>query len=144
LDKSKLKSKNSKVKIQNMNDEFETFELNEGEKPYNIRHRCFFFSKNIIVFVRECKHDRIFSSLFDQLLRSGTSIGANVVEGKAGSSQKDWKNYLSIALKSANETKYWLCLIRDTMEVDKPKINELITEADELSKIIASIILNAK
>ncbi len=74
-----------------MNDEFETFELNEDAKPYNIRHRCFFFSKNIIVFVGDCKYDRIYSSLFDQLLRSATSIGANVVEGRAGSSKKDWK-----------------------------------------------------
>jgi four helix bundle protein len=127
-----------------MEDEFETFELNEGEKPYNIRHRCFFFSKEIIFFVRDCKYDRIYSSLFDQLLRSATSIGANVVEGKAGSSKKDWKNYFAIALKSANETKYWLCLMRDTIDVSQPKINELIKEADEISKIIASIIVNAK
>ncbi|MES2006422.1 MAG: four helix bundle protein [Bacteroidota bacterium] len=127
-----------------MNDEFEAFELNEDQKPYNIRHRCFFFSKDIILFVGNCKHDRLYSSLFDQLLRSATSIGANVVEGKAGSSKKDWKNYFSIALKSANETKYWLCLIRDTIDVSKPKINELVKEADEISKIIASIIVNAK
>ena len=96
------------------------------------------------MFVGRCDYDRIYSSLFDQLLRSGTSIGANVVEARAGSSAKDWKNYLVIALKSANETKYWLCLIRDTMSVDKEKINELIKEADEISKIIASIILKAK
>ena len=127
-----------------MNDEFETFEVNEGEKPYNIRHRSFFFSKEIISFVGESKFDRLYSSLFDQLLRSGTSIGANLVEGKAGSSKKDWKNFYAIALKSANETKYWLCLIRDTLDVSKPKVNELIKEADEISKIIASIIVNAK
>jgi four helix bundle protein len=137
-DNSKFKNQKSK-----MNDEFETFELNEDLKPYNIRHRCFFFSKEIISFVGESKYDRIYSSLFDQLLRSGTSIGANVVEAKAGSSAKDWKNYLVIALKSANETKYWLCLIRDTMRVDKEKISELVKEADEISKIIASIILKA-
>jgi len=80
----------------------------------------------------------------DQLLRSATSIGANVVEGKAGSSKKDFRNFYTIALKSANETNYWLCLIRDTniVNVDKDKIVELITEADELSKIIASIVIN--
>ena len=81
--------------------------------------------------------------MFDQLLRSATSIGANVVEGKAGSSKKDWKNFYVIALKSANETKYWLCLISETMEVSKPKINELIKEANEISKIIASIVIKA-
>jgi four helix bundle protein len=127
-----------------MEDEFEAFEVNEGDKPYNIRHRCFFFSKEILSFVKDCKYEKVVSSLFDQLVRSATSIGANVVEGKAGSSKKDWNKYLVIALKSANETKYWLCLIRDTQEVPKIKINELIKEADEISKIIASIIINAK
>lgn len=123
--------------------EFETFELNEGEKPYGIRHRCYYFSKEIVLFVRDCEYDKVYNSLFDQLIRSATSIGANVVEGKAGSSKKDWRKFLIIALKSANEAKYWLCLIRDTMEVDKLKITELLKEADELSKIIASIIINS-
>ena len=82
--------------------------------------------------------------MFDQLLRSATSIGANVVEGNAGSSKKDWLKFLVIALKSANETKYWLCLIRDTSKVDAKRIENFIKEADEISKIIASIIVNAK
>lgn len=124
-------------------EELSVFELNEAEKPYNIRHRCFYFSKEIILFVKDCKYERVYNSLFDQLIRSTTSIGANVVEGKAGSSKKDWKNFYVIALKSANETKYWLCLIRDTMEVSKIKMEELIKEASEISKIIASIIINA-
>jgi four helix bundle protein len=127
-----------------MEREFENFELNEEAKPYNIRHRCFFFSKAVVLFVKECHYDRIYSSLFDQLIRSATSIGANVIEGKAGSSRKDWIKYMTIALKSANETKYWLCLIRDTLQMDKRKIDELLKEADEISKIIASIIINAE
>ncbi|MFL9481257.1 four helix bundle protein [Chitinophagaceae bacterium LWZ2-11] len=48
------------------------------------------------------------------------------------------------SIKSANETKYWLCLIRDTMNVSKSKVDELIKEANEISKIIASIIINSK
>ena len=127
-----------------MSSAIEIFELNEGEKPYKISHRCFYFSKDVILFVKGCKYDRIYHSLSDQLIRSATSIGANVVEGKSGSSKKDWRNYYAIALKSSNETKYWLCLIKETMEVSVPKIDEFIKEADEISKIIASIILNAK
>jgi four helix bundle protein len=119
------------------------FELNEEKKTFNIRHRCF-LSKEIILFVRNSKYDRIYHSLYEQLLRSATSIGANVVEGRAGSTKKDWRNFYMMALKSANETKYWLCLIRDTIENDKRKINELINEADELSKIIASIVINSE
>ena len=97
-----------------MESELETFELKENEKPYNIRHRCYYFSKQTLFFVKGCKYDKVYNSLYDQLIRSATSIGANIVEGKAGSSKKDWKKFFIIALKSANETKYWLCLIRDT------------------------------
>ncbi len=125
-------------------DSFETFEVHEDGKPYKISHRCFYFSKEVIMFIRDCKYESIYRSLFDQLVRSATSIGANVVEGKSGSSKKDWKNFYVIALKSANETKYWLCLISETMEVSREKIGILIKEADEISKIIASIIINSK
>jgi four helix bundle protein len=104
-----------------MEDEYDTFEVSEADKPYNIRHRCFYFSKEIIRFVKEANYERVFSSLYDQLVRSATSIGANVVEGRAGSSRKDWKNFYVIALKSANEAKYWLCLVRDTMDVQELK-----------------------
>ena len=128
--------------MENKND-FETFELNEEEKPYNIRHRAYYFSKEVVMFVKSCAYDKVYSSLFDQLIRSATSIGANIVEGRAGSSKKDWKKFFVIALKSANETKYWLCLIRDTMETDKVKVADLLKEADEISNIIAKIIINS-
>jgi len=118
--------------------------LEEREKPYNIRHRCFHFAKEIMSFVEECKFERIHFSIFDQLIRSATSIGANVVEGGSGSTKKDFINFFCIALKSANETKYWLCLIRDTMKIDRFKLEELLKEADEILKIIAAIILSAK
>jgi four helix bundle protein len=120
------------------------FLLEDGEKPFGIKHRCFYFSKDVVLFVKDCKYDRVFTSLFDQLVRSATSIGANLIEGRSGSSKKDWVNFATISLKSANETKYWLCLIRDTLDVDKEKINGLIKEAIEISNIIATIIINAK
>ncbi len=62
--------------------------LEEPDKPYNIRHRCFYFSKDIVLFVKECKYDKVYYSLFDQLIRSATSFCANLVEGKAGSTKK--------------------------------------------------------
>ncbi len=122
----------------------EAFELEDAEKPYSLSHRCFYFSKDVLLFIRECKYEKIHFSLFDQLVRSATSIGANIVEGKAGSSRKDWRKYYNIALKSANETKYWLYLIRETVTVSAEEINKLITEVNELSKIIASILLKTK
>ena len=108
-----------------------SFELAENEKPYNIRHRCYYFSKEILLFVRDCQYDRVYTSLFDQLIRSATSIGANVVEGRAGSSKKDWKKFYTIALKSANE-------------VDALKVGVLLKEVEEISNIIATIIINSE
>ncbi len=120
------------------------FELNDDERPYNIRHRSFYFAKELVQFVGKCSYEKVYHSMFDQLVRSATSIGANLVEGLAGSSKNDWRNYYAIALKSANETKYWLCLIRHTVNVTKEKVNEFIVEANELSKIIASIIVKSR
>ena len=118
--------------------------LEESQKPYNIRHSCFHFAKEVMTFVSECKYDRIHFSIFDQLIRSATSIGANVVEGGSGSSKKDFINFFCIALKSANETKYWLCLIRDTISINRYKLDKLLGEVEEISKIIAAIILSAR
>jgi four helix bundle protein len=120
------------------------FLIEEPQKIYNIKHRAFQFSKEIILFVSETKFEKIFYSIFDQLVRSATSVGANLVEAISGSSKKDFLNFYVIALKSANETKYWLCLIRDSIQADKNKVAELLREADELSKIIASIVISVK
>jgi four helix bundle protein len=116
----------------------------ESSPIYNVRHRAFYFSKEVVLFIGKQKFDKIYFSLFDQLMRSSTSIGANLAEGFAGSSKNDFIKFNIISLKSANETKYWLCLIRDTLGVDKNILEKFIKEADELSKIIASIIINSK
>lgn len=114
-----------------------------SDKPYDIGQQSFEFAKGIIRFVSSAQFERIHYTIFDQLLRSGTSIGANVEEGRSGSSKKDFRRFYIIALKSANETKYWLNLIKDTeiSKVDISRIDEIIKEADELSRIIASIII---
>jgi four helix bundle protein len=98
----------------------------------------------LIEFIRNTNYDRIHFSIFDQLLRCGTSIGANLVEGGSGSTKKDTVNFYHIALKSANETKYWLCLIRDNLACSKENVSSLILEADEISKIIASSLIKMK
>ena len=115
-----------------------------SEKPYDIKKRCYQFSRILLQFIGKTKYERIHYSIFDQLLRSGTSIGANVVEGGGGTSKKDVINFYHIALKSANETKYWLCLVRDSCECDKNELDGLLNEADELSKIIAASIIKMK
>ena len=119
-------------------------ELESVERKLDIKHRCYSFSKNIILFINKNEFKRINYSIVDQLLRSSTSIGANVIEGKSGSSKKNLLYFFSIALRSANETKYWLCLIRDTFQIQKEEVNILIKEANEISKIIAKSIITLK
>ena len=77
-------------------------------------------------------------------MRCGTSVGANLVEGGSGSTKRDLINFYHIALKSANETKYWLCIIRDNLDSNKERTNALIEEANEISKIVASSIIKMK
>lgn len=118
--------------------------VEEVDKVYNIKHRAYLFAKETVLYVSGLEYDRIHFSIFDQLIRSATSIGANLVEGRAGSSKNDFLKFYIIALKSANETKYWLCLIRDSLELDKDYVKQLLNEADEISKIIAKIIMSTK
>jgi four helix bundle protein len=71
----------------------------------SLKRKCFDFSEKIVKFVNSKEKKGINYSLYDQLLRSSTSIGANVVEAISASSKRDFINYYQIALKSSNETK---------------------------------------
>jgi four helix bundle protein len=77
-------------------------------------------------------------------MRSAMSVGANVVEAINSSSRIEFKRYYEIALKSGNETKYWLCILRDGFEIKDNEIKELLKECDELCKILASSVLSLK
>ena len=110
--------------------------------PKEIKVRCYKFSVEVIKFISAIDVGRKFQSIVDQFLRSATSVGANVVEGKSAHSKKDFIKYYEIALKSANETKYWICLLRDGL--DLKNTNRLLKEADEISKVLASIIIKTK
>jgi four helix bundle protein len=110
----------------------------------NIKYRAYYFSIGIMKFTAEFPEKRVYWVISDQLLRSATSIGANVVEAKSSSSRRDFIKFFEIALKSANETKYWLCLLRDGTDVDNGKIEKLLKEAEEISKMLASSLLTLK
>ncbi|MBX2966576.1 MAG: four helix bundle protein [Cyclobacteriaceae bacterium] len=75
-----------------------------------------------------------------QVLRSGTSIGANVEEAVGGSSRKDFINKLNIAYKEVRETKYWLRLLKDSETIKEELAESLIADCDELLKILYTII----
>jgi four helix bundle protein len=83
-------------------------------------------------------------TLANQLLRSGTSIGANVEEGQAGQSRADFLSKLSIACKEARETHFWLRLLAATELVPEPRLTELLNEANQLVAILTAVIRKTK
>jgi len=82
--------------------------------------------------------------LSKQLLRSGTSVGANIEEGQAAQSRPDFVSKYSIARKGARETIYWLRLIAASKIANHPEIQRLMNEAEEIVKILTAIIKNTK
>ena len=117
-------------------------------KIKDIRERAFAFAVRIVKLCQYLeKNTSVGKTLINQLLKAGTSVGANLEEAQAGQIKPDSIAKNAIALKESRESKYWLRLISATNNFDE-KINdgikELIEEASEISKIIASIIVSAK
>jgi four helix bundle protein len=109
-----------------------------------IEKRSYTFAINAITFVDQLPKGQVSNVIGEQLLRSATSIGANVVEAQGASSRKDYTNFFSHALKSANETKFWLGLLRDSGKADKASTDKLLKETIELAKILATSILSLR
>jgi four helix bundle protein len=82
--------------------------------------------------------------LSKQLLRSGTSVGANIEEAVGGHTKKEFSSKFSIAYKEARETHYWIRLLRDTNFIDNKMAISLLNDNDELLKLIGSIIKTLK
>ena len=110
----------------------------------DLKYRCYNFSLLVIRFLKSKKWDSLSLVVVKQLMRSALSVGANVVEAKNSSSRLEFKRFYEIALKSSNESKYWMCLLRDGFEVKDEELNVLLKEADEISKILASSVLKLK
>ena len=101
------------------------------------------FALLIISVFKELKVEKEFI-LSKQILRSGTSIGANVNEAISAESKKDFVHKLSISLKEARETKYWLNLLKDSDFISQETFNKSNKDCEELIKILSSIILTTK
>ncbi|MDO8301640.1 MAG: four helix bundle protein [Sedimentisphaerales bacterium] len=109
-----------------------------------LKKRLYAFTLKLIGFIEALPNDNVSRRLSDQLLRSGTSVIANFVEGQSASSKKDFINFLTISLKSANETKLWLALLRDTKKAAKKDADWFLSEITEIANILASCILTLK
>lgn len=128
-------AQNAKCKTQNHSEKCKT----------ELKYRCYYFSIEIIKLSEQLPNEKVYWIISDQLLRSATSIGANIIEAQAASSKRDFIKFFEISLKSANETKYWLGLLRDaTKKSDKEKINKLLKETEEISNILGASLLTLK
>ena len=96
---------------------------------------------NLYKYLSSIKKEHVLSK---QVLRSGTSIGANIEEAIGGFSKKDFKAKLGISYKEARETRYWLNLLEATEYIDKNEHESLINDTNEIIRILISIIKNTK
>ena len=108
------------------------------------KKRLYGFTLKLIEFLDKLPNDNVSRRVGDQLLRSGTSIIGNYIEGQAASSKKDFTNYFNTSLKSANESKLWLALLRDSGRAKAEDVSWFLNELDEMANIFASSILTLK
>jgi four helix bundle protein len=117
---------------------------NQNSKRYDLEDRTLSFSKRIIHLVKALPKNTINFNLGDQLMRSGTSMGANYREANETETKKDFLFRLRICRKEGKETIYWLNLITETNPELANNINSLLQETTELVKIFAAIIEKSK
>jgi four helix bundle protein len=117
----------------------------KAPKPQDIVERTFQFALRI---VKLCQHlderPGVGRTISHQLLKAGTSIGANVEEARAGQSKADFTSKNSIALKEARETRYWLRLAAASNLVSSSRLTGLEREAEEIALILGAIVVSAR
>ncbi|MBM4401792.1 MAG: four helix bundle protein [Candidatus Cloacimonetes bacterium] len=118
-------------------------DTNKNSKK-DLKVKAYCYALKIIHLLERLPKDYITQTIGKQLLRSATSIGANTIEAQSASSKKDFTNFLNHALKSANESKFWLGLLRDSKKVNSEIINPLLQETHEFANILGASILTVK
>jgi four helix bundle protein len=117
----------------------------ELKEPRNIQERSFAFALRVVLL-----HEYLYTKrgaariIARQLLKSGTSVGANLEEASAAQSKPDFISKCSIASKEARETRYWLRLLTACKSVKAERIAPLVTEAGEIVAIVTTIVKNAE
>ena len=110
----------------------------------DLKQRCYKFSLAIIELTNTLPNKRSAWIIADQLIRSATSIVANIVEAKASSSRLEFKKFYEISLKSSNETEYWLNLLKDAKLANAIDVDKLLDEVIQLSKMLGSSVIKLK
>jgi len=110
----------------------------------NLKDKSYKFALRIVRLYKFVVEDKKEYVLTKQVLRSGTSIGANITEANQAQSTADFIHKLSIAHKEAFETEYWLCLLRDAEYITEKQAESLITDCNELQKMLTASIKTSK
>lgn len=113
--------------------------MNQYSNNYNLEERTAKFGEMVIEFCKIVPQNTISRPLISQLVRSGTSVGANYAEANGGSSRKDFRNKIAICKKEAQETKHWLRMVVNCEPTAKVKSDILLKETHELILIFQSI-----
>jgi len=119
-----------------------------NEKIWDIRERSFAFAVRIVKLCRSLEQSgRVSRTLITQLLKAGTSIGANLEEAQGGQTKPDFITKNSISLKEARESRYWLRVIAascDLAESEQVEVRELTIECQEIALIVGAILVSAR
>ncbi len=110
----------------------------------NIYQKSFQFAVRIVKLCKYLQMEQKEYILSKQVLRSGTSIGANVAEAQQAQSKPDFTSKINIALKEAAETDYWLRLLYETEYLSKTQFESMISDCDEIESILVSIVKSSK
>lgn len=108
-------------------------------KVYDLEERTAKFGERIIAFCRSVKSDKLSDPILNQLIRSGTSVGANYMEANGASSKKDFQNKIYICKKEVQETKHWLRMAKSFLPDKAEVVESLWKEAQELTLIFHKI-----
>ena len=118
--------------------------MKKPSNKYTLEERTTVFSEKVIKLCKNCPKDITTIPIINQLIRSGTSIGANYCEANGASSKKDFKSKIFICKKESKETKYWLRLLANSEESVKDQCRELWQEAQEFTMIFSKVAMNTK
>lgn len=118
--------------------------MSNMSKPYPLEERTAQFGIEIIKLCKKLPQNLISSPLIKQLIRSGTSVGANYMEANGGSSKKDFKNKIFICKKEAQETKHWLRMLAEVFPEKKDELRTIWQETQELTMIFQKITSSLK
>jgi four helix bundle protein len=113
--------------------------MNQFPNGYDLEERTAVFGESVIDICRNIRHDAITTPIINQLVRSGTSIGANYMEANGASSRRDFRNKIFICKKEAQETKHWLRMLARCASEKKAEIQRLWKECQELTLIFQRI-----